>query len=50
MHINELELLAVSVALKTFVKDKSHVNVLIRTNNISAKAYINNLGGHTPIN
>ena len=39
MHINALELLAVS-----------HVNVLIWTNNILAKAYINQLVGHTPIN
>ena len=29
MHINALELLAVSLALKAFVKDKSHVNILI---------------------
>ena len=45
MHINALELLAVSLALKTFAKDKSHVLVLIRMDNISAKAYINHLGG-----
>ena len=47
MHINALELLAVSLALKTFAKDKSHVDVLIRMDNISAKAYINHLGGNT---
>ena len=45
MHINALELLAVSLALKTFVKDKSHLNVLVRTDSMSAKAYINHLGG-----
>ena len=45
MHINALELLAVSMALKTFAKDKSHVDVLIRTDDVSAKAYINHLGG-----
>ena len=45
MHINTPELLAVSLALKTFAKDKSHVDVLIRTDNVSAKAYINHLVG-----
>ena len=45
MHINALELLAVSLALKAFVKDKSHVNILIQTDSMSAKAYINHLGG-----
>ena len=45
MHINALELLAVSLALKTFVKDKSHLNVLVRTDSMSAKAYIKHLGG-----
>ena len=45
MHINALELLAVSLALKTFVKEKSHLNVLVRTDSMSAKAYINHLGG-----
>ena len=48
MHINVLELLPVSLALKAFVKDKSHVNILIQTDSMSAKAYINHLGGHTP--
>ena len=38
MHINALELLAVSLALKTFAKDKSHVDVLIRTDNVSSKS------------
>ena len=41
MYINALELLAVSLALKTFVKDKSHLNVLLRMDSVSAKAYIN---------
>ena len=44
MHNNALELLAVSLALKTFVKHKSHVNVLIQMDNILAKAYINHFG------
>ena len=50
MHINALELLAVSLTLKTFAKDKFHVNFLSWTENVSAKAYINHLGGYTPIN
>ena len=45
MHINALKLLAVSLALKTFVKDKSHLNVLVQTYSMSAKAYVNHLGG-----
>ena len=45
MHVYPLELLAVSLALKTFAKDKSHVDIFIQTANVSAKAYINHLEG-----
>ena len=45
MHINAFKLLAVSLALKTFIKDKSHLNVLIRTDSMSPKAYIKHFGG-----
>ena len=46
MHINALELLAVSLALKAFVKDKSHVNMLIRTDSMSTKAYMGGTHSH----
>ena len=44
-HINCLELLAATLALKTFVKDKKGVSVLLKIDNTSAVAYINNHGG-----
>ena len=44
-HINCLELLAATLALKTFVKDKKGVSVLLRIDNTTAVAYINNHGG-----
>jgi len=52
MHINCLELLAVYLAIQAFAKDKKGVNILVRTDNISARAYINHFGGtHSwPIN
>ena len=42
MHINCLELLAATLAAKTFLKHKTRVSVLLNT---TAVAYINNLGG-----
>ena len=45
MHINALELLAVFLAVKTFSKEKNHLNILIQTDNMTAKAYTNHLGG-----
>ena len=45
MHINALELLAVFLAIKTFSKGKDCLNILIRTDNMTAKAYINHRGG-----
>ncbi|XP_068723586.1 uncharacterized protein [Montipora capricornis] len=48
-HINHLELKASFLALKTFLKDKSHVSVSLQLDNTTAIAYINNKGGtHSP--
>lgn len=45
MHINCLELLAATLATKTFAKNKSRVSILLRIDNTTAVSYINNLGG-----
>ena len=44
-HINYLELKAAFLALKTFLKDRSHVTVSLQIDNTTAIAYINNKGG-----
>lgn len=44
MHINCLELLAATLAVKSFAKDKSRVSILLRIDNTTAVAYINHLG------
>ena len=44
-HINCLELLAATLALKTFVKHKIGISVLMKIDNTTAVAYINNQGG-----
>ena len=44
-HINCLELLAGSFAVKSFTKDRLCVHVRLRMDNVSAVAYINRLGG-----
>ena len=44
-HINCLELLAATLALKTFLKNKVGVSVLLKIDNTTAVAYINNQGG-----
>ena len=51
MHINYLELLAAFLAIQTFAKQRN-MNILVRMDNISARAYINHFGGtHSwPIN
>jgi len=47
-HINLLELNSVFLALKTFRKGQSYKVVLLRMDNSTAVAYINNRGGtHT---
>ena len=40
-----LELLAATLAVKTFVKNLTQVSVLLRIDNTTAVAYINNMGG-----
>ena len=45
MHINCLELLAATLVVNTFLKNKSRMSVLLRLDNTTAVAYINNLGG-----
>lgn len=44
-HINELELLAVKLALMAFLREKKNVRVLIRCDNTTAVSYVNNFGG-----
>ena len=45
MHINGLELLAASLAIQAFAKDQINISILVKTDNVSTKAYINHLGG-----
>ena len=45
MDINYLELLAATLAVKTFAKAKTAMSILLRIDNTTAVAYINNLGG-----
>ena len=45
MHINCLELLAATLATKTFAKSKTAISILLRIDNTTTVAYINNLGG-----
>ena len=45
MHINSLELLAASLAAKTFLRDRPGTAALLQMDNTAAVAYINNLGG-----
>jgi len=48
-HINYLEPKAAFLALKSFVKDKTHMTISLQTDNTTAIAYINNKGGtHSP--
>ena len=44
-HINYLRLKAAFQALKSFVKDKSHMTISLQIDNATATAYINNKGG-----
>ena len=45
LHINCLELLAATLAVKTFLKDQENKRVLLLLDNMTAVAYVNNLGG-----
>ena len=42
-YTNALELIAVLLAIKTYSKGKEHLNILIRTDNMTAKAYVNHM-------
>ena len=44
-HINWLELLAATLALKTFLKSRRGMSVLLKIDNTMTVAYINNQGG-----
>jgi len=46
MHINCLELLAATLAVKTFMKNASQILVLLQLDNVTAVAYVNNMGAH----
>ena len=49
-HINCLELLAGSLAIRSFAKNKAKAQVLLLMDNISAVTYINKMGGtHSPM-
>ena len=49
LHINALELSAVLLAIQTFTKERKHQHILVRTDNTTAKSYINHIGGtHSP--
>lgn len=43
-HINYLELLAIFLALKSFLKNQSGLNILLRVDNKTAISYINRMG------
>ena len=44
-HINCLELLAATLAVKTFLKNQENKHVLLLLDNTTAVAFVNNLGG-----
>ena len=46
MHINCLELLAATLAVQTFLKNRTKLTVLLRIDNTMAVEYINSLGAH----
>jgi len=45
MHINCLELLEATLAVKTFMKNASQISFLLQLDNATAVAYVNNMGG-----
>ena len=44
-HINVLELRAILLGLQSFFKDYSNVDILVKSDNTTAVAYVNNMGG-----
>ena len=47
MHINCLKLLAATLAIKCFARDKTNIMILLKVDNITAISYINRLGWHS---
>ena len=45
LHINCLELLAATLAIQTFAKERSGITILLKLDNTTAVAYINRMGG-----
>ena len=45
LHTNCLELLAASIAVRTFTKERSGITILLKIDNTTAVAYINRMGG-----
>ena len=45
LHINCLELLAATLAVQTFAKQRQGISILLKIDNITAVAYINRRGG-----
>ena len=45
MHINCLELLAASLAIKSFARDKKNLHIHLKMDNTTALTYINKYGG-----
>ena len=48
-HINYLESLAIFLSLKSFFDGKSSLHIGIKSDNITAVAYINDMGGMTSV-
>ena len=49
LHINKLELLAMSLALKSFLNREEVKSILIKSDSMTMVAHINKLGGtHSP--
>ena len=44
-HINVLEVMAIEFCLRSYVNDLRNKSVLIRTDNTTAMAYVNHMGG-----
>lgn len=45
LHINALELKAILLGLQTFFKDHSHAEIKVLTDNTTAVAFVNHMGG-----
>ena len=50
MHINCLELLAATLAIKCFARDKTNIAILLKVDNTTAISYINKLGAQYLLN